>query len=208
MMRRYRDVAALLVGFVAWGCVIGSATPAMAFDNMYKTSNADWNCWDGSQSHGAFCQTDNASLTVYSQTSLSSASRSEISKVLAAQYSPTDLAVSVKTSGVYSGGSETDIIYQRSTTGMSSTQLGQTWCDDAVTSTKCDQEYIRYVVQVNLLPELVCHETGHAVGLTHGDDASPKVSNTNSSLGCMETPDSEDRTGLGSHNISEINATY
>jgi hypothetical protein len=56
--------------------------------------------------------------------------------------------------------------------------------------------------------ELACHETGHAVGLTHGIDAAPVESNTASELGCMETPDSGTRSTLGSHNRSEINSVY
>src|SRR5436189_23739 len=71
-----------------------------------------------------------------------------------------------------------------------------------------DQEYVRFRGTLQFDTELTCHETGHAVGLTHGANASPAESNTAAELGCMETPDSASRPGLGSHNQSEINSTY
>jgi hypothetical protein len=175
---------------------------------MYKTSNASWNCWDGTMSDGLFCQTDNATLTVFMQSSVSSGRQTTIRNMLSNSYSPTDLAVSYPASASYSGSAETDIIYQVSTSGFSGTTIGQTWCNDAVSSSQCDQEYVRFRGELQFDTELTCHETGHAVGLTHGADAGPAESNTASELGCMETPDSGGRPGVGSHNQSEINATY
>lgn len=55
---------------------------------------------------------------------------------------------------------------------------------------------------------LACHETGHAVGLTHGNLASPITSNTNSDLGCMVTPLNTSLPNLGTSNVANINATY
>jgi hypothetical protein len=208
-MRRGSRRYLLCVGVLAVTCsslAVGSA--AIAADNMYKTANANWNCWDGTMSDGLFCQTDNSAMSVWMQGSVSSSRKTTIRNMLHNQYSPTALAVSYPSSPSYSGGSETDIIYQVSTSGFSGTTIGQTWCNDAVTSTKCDQEYVRFRGTIQFDSELTCHETGHAVGLTHGVDASPKESNTASELGCMETPDSSNRPGLGSHNKSEINATY
>ena len=197
------------VGSLAIACsVLGAQSAAIAADNMYKTSNANWNCWDGTMSNGLFCQTDNNAMSVYMQSSVSSGRKTTIRNMLDNQYNPTDLNVSYPSSPSYTGGSETDIIYQVSTSGFSGTTIGQTWCDDAVSSTKCDQEYVRFRGTLQFDTELTCHETGHAVGLTHGADAGPKESNTASELGCMETPDSGGRPGLGSHNKSEINATY
>jgi hypothetical protein len=78
----------------------------------------------------------------------------------------------------YSGSAETDVIYQVSTSGFSGNVIGQTWCNDAVSSTRCDQEYVRFRAAGYVDRELACHETGHAVGLTHGPDATPAESNT------------------------------
>jgi hypothetical protein len=52
---------------------------------------------------------------------------------------------------------------------------------------------------------LACPESGHAVGLTHGEDASPAVSNTADSLHCMRRPDAEADRWLGQHNADQIN---
>lgn len=55
--------------------------------------------------------------------------------------------------------------------------------------------------------ELACHETGHTVGLTHGDWAWPIVSNGDPRLSYMRTP----RGGvavLGLYNSAAINNAY
>jgi len=191
--------AALMVAFVA---------PAAANDNMYTTSNANWNCWDGTMSDGDFCQTDNRTLTAFFQDSVGSGVKSTVKSRLALLNDNTVLSVSYPATASYSGSAETDIIYQVSSSGFSGTTIGITWCNDAVTSTQCDQEYIRFRAASDVDDELACHETGHAVGLTHGVDAGPSESNTASELGCMETPDSGSRPTFGSHNIGEINNTY
>ena len=55
----------------------------------------------------------------------------------------------------------------------------------------------------------MCHEAGHAIGLTHGQNASPLLLNSDNSLNCMQTPDNEVLVAsLGTHNIQQINAAY
>ena len=90
---------------------------------------------------------------------------------------------------------------------MTGTTIGFTWCDDAVSARRCDQHYVRFRFD-RINAELACHETGHAVGLTHGHEAAPRESQTAAELGCMETPNSGRRPHLGGHNKAEINATY
>ena len=189
--------------------MLGTAAPAVANDNMYKTSNAGWNCWDGTMSDGLFCQTDNRTLTAFFQDSaIGNGVRGTVQGRLALLNDNSVLSVSYPSTAEYSGGSETDIIYQVSSSGFSGTTIGQTWCNDASSSTQCDQEYIRFRAAGYVDDELACHETGHAVGLTHGADAGPSESNTATELGCMETPDYGNRPTFGSHNIDEINNTY
>lgn len=188
---------------------LSTALPSAAFaaDNMYPTGNARWTCFDGDFGYGRICQTDNKALTVYMQDSVSAARKTTITNMLGKEFAPTNLSVSHKSSGTYSGDAETDLIYQVSSSGFSGTTIGRTWCNDAVTGQRCDQAYVRFR-GISFDTELACHETGHAVGLTHGEDAFPALSNRASELGCMETPDSGTRPGLGAHNRSEINATY
>lgn len=206
MRQRMRDLAVATAGMLVWTAALGGAQ-AWAADNMYPTGNANWTCFDSNPGNRVFCQTDNASLTVYRQNSLTSGAKSVIATMLSADYAPTDFSVTIQSSGVYTGGSETDIVYQQSTSGMTGTVIGFAWCDDAVTNRKCDQHYVRFRYD-SIDAELACHETGHAVGLTHGHEASPRESQTAAELGCMETPDSGNRPHLGSHNVSEINSTY
>lgn len=178
----------------------------LGIDNMYKTSNANWDCWDGSYQNGLFCQTDNGSLT-YGLTSGTSTQHAYLRSMLEAQFEPTDLGVSEQDPVVYSGSSETDIVYQIGAT-LPPGAGGITWCDDAVSDTKCDQHYVRLASdRVHGNASTPCHETAHAVGLTHGGVAEPAVSDSDAGLACLRTPGTTDST-LGTHNQGQINGTY
>ncbi|MEV5351619.1 hypothetical protein ACIPM2_28530 [Streptomyces sp. NPDC086081] len=196
--------------------VIGGATAALTAatvvvqaaytDNMYPTSNYSPTCRDGEMGD-TFCQTDNKALTVYRQGSLTGAEKSTISRAVKDYYGPTDLAVKVESRGVYKGDSETDIVYKAKT--LSRSKIGIAWCDDAVTSRKCDQHYIAFnknnaeIGPINKSD--ACHETGHAVGLTHGPEASPRKGLRDNRLGCMSY---NDVYGIGANNKENINSTY
>jgi hypothetical protein len=196
--------------------VIGVATAALAAgttmvqaaltDNMYPTSNYFHTCFDGDMGDG-FCQTDNKTLTLYREGSLSSAEKNTIARAAKDYFGPTDLVVKIQSSGVYVGGAETDVIYKSKT--LTRGKIGITWCDDAVDAKKCDQHYIVFnkdhtgIGSVNKSD--ACHETGHAVGLTHGPDASPRLGLYDDRLGCMSY---NDVYRLGANNKENINATY
>jgi hypothetical protein len=184
-------------------CLVVTATAfAAVTDNMFPTANTRWGCVDGRQPGANFCQTDNSALTVFRESSLSAAGKANVFNALQRNYQPTDLTVSYPGSPSYTGSNETDIIYRRGS--VPSGADGVAWCDDAVSSVKCDQHYVqfRYATPGEAL---ACHETGHAVGLTHGGNASPRLSNTDGRLGCMRTPVSG---GLGAQNVEMINGTY
>jgi hypothetical protein len=157
------------------------------------------------------CQTDNASISVYMQSSVSTNMRSRIRDALDNSFDATaSLAVSYTTSPVYSGAGETDIIYQQGSMPAAGV-IGITWCNDDVDTEiyKCDQTYIRFTTSSTYEHRaLTCHETGHAVGLTHGAQAYPVTNNSSSKLGCMVTPYDVDAYTLGSNNVAEINETY
>ena len=87
---------------------------------------------------------------------------------------------------------------------MPSGFVGWTWCDAVAGSLQCDQHYAKF--EYNPGRALACHETGHAVGLTHGSDADPHVSDEQSDFACMRTPVVDEL--LGAHNASQINSTY
>lgn len=200
-----RQVGLALALGGALSVVVASLGIANHYDSMYRTGNSDWNCTDGLRK---FCQTDNATLTVHRGSSLSSAGKENIRATLDDSYNTTALNVSYHSDPVTSGSAETDIMYRVAPSDVPSGAVGIAWCDDAVESlvpTRCDQHYVSFEYNPGI--NLACHETGHAVGLTHGAGASPAVSNSAESLRCMRTPLTTDRW-LGSHNADQINATY
>lgn len=177
-----------------------SAAGGHHFDNMFKTANRDYNCNSG----GSFCQTDNATLTVFLQGNLESGAN--IRWTLNESWNTTDLNVTYHSSPSYSGTSETDIIYQHNPDRVPAGADGVAWCDGVGSNfNECDQHYVAFR-SGSPSRGLACHETGHAVGLTHGADASPRVSQTNSNLQCMTTP--VQTIYVGAHNVAQVNATY
>lgn len=197
----YTSLVATLTIFTALLVIRGAA--ASHFDSMFQTANANWSCSDwGSSPNGMNCRTDNSTFTAYSESSLSSAGKSTINSVLNSEFDPTDLSLTIESSGVYSGGSETDVILQYRT-DLAAGLSGQAWCDDSVSSTKFDQHYAAFDTDSPSYA-LACHEIGHTVGLLHGPQSYPAQLDSNSDLGCMGTSGSS----LGSHNADQINATY
>ncbi|MEU3479174.1 hypothetical protein ACI2LO_16400 [Streptomyces sp. NPDC033754] len=122
-------------------------------------------------------------------------------------YNGTDLNTYYDSTPVFSGDSETDIYFEEDTPpgGFA----GYTWCNDDSPAPRysCDQQHVRILGGGYYTYGVVCHETGHAVGLMHGDDASPYVRPDNESImHCMTTPAVE--AGLGPNNVANINSTY
>ena len=108
---------------------------------------------------------------------------------------------------MFSGSAETDVIYQEG--AVSGGFDGYTWCNDDSPAPKyvCDQTYIRIRGAGSYTRGLACHETGHSVGLLHGQNASPRTSNTDNDLGCMVTPVGSN-VAIGANQRNRINNTY
>jgi hypothetical protein len=168
-------------------------------DNMIKTATYSADC-----SPDTLCQSDNSTLTYFRQSSLNANSQTNIHTVLTEKYGPTDLTIVQESPPVYTGGAETDIVYQ--VNGQLSPQA-LTVCDDPISSLKCDQFFVIFRDNVNYATNnaIACHETGHAVGLTHGHEASPVKANSDQSLECLAIPSPY---VLGAHSVPQINATY
>jgi len=190
--------------------VLMLVSSACHFDSMFKTGNTAWNCSDQGSStpsvtSARFCRTDNSSLTYFVESSISSAGEVRIDSRMNNVYSPTDLSVTKQSSPSYSGGSATDIIFTQR--NLPAGYLGLTWCDDAVDSSKCDQHYVAFGDDTPY-SSVACHEAGHAIGLTHGAEASPTISNDDATnLGCMVTPNDGTMT-LPTEITDQINSTY
>ncbi|MEV4946342.1 hypothetical protein [Streptomyces sp. NPDC053755] len=200
---------ALTVGIgagVAW---------AATTDNIHPTANNTGTCHndpDGGDGQIS-CRTDNAAVSYYMDSGgeyeLESPDRTAVQSTMSNDYGPTDLTISYDSSPVFSGDAETDIVYQEGSTNLSDSSDGVTWCNDAVdgSSYGCDQQYIRIRGAGYYSRGLSCHETGHAIGLVHGQQASPRLTNTNTALGCMVTPVG-DGVGLGANNRDNINSVF
>jgi hypothetical protein len=207
VIKRWSIVAGLIVALTA-----AISAPAYAdSDNMVPTNNFHLACLAQTiDTVNRVCQTDNAGTSVYMQSTVSANMRSRIRDALDNSYNGTDLNISYPTTPTYSGASETDIIYQQGAV-PGATTIGITWCDDDVDGEfyTCDQAYIRFTADPFYEHRaLTCHETGHAVGLTHGADAFPALAGDDPSLGCLGTPYDVNRYVLGPNNVAEINATY
>lgn len=198
------------------------APPALAtheIDSVYRTNAYYSPCRSSTLDWKQNCLTDNVTLTVFRQSSVGDQGWSEIRTVLG-RFDTLDLNVKYHSSGVYTGDSETDIIYQRG--DIPSGSAGASWCEGATDNWFCDQAYNRFRVEVNL--GLACHESGHAVGLVHPVNATYSgsgqqafnynsiVDNPNGGsgpMGCMQTPVPPDNGGhLGTLNRHNIDAEY
>lgn len=176
---------------------------ARTIDNIIPTSHYDTPC-----RKGILCQTDNAQLTYYMDSGGSNALESDdkatVRSVLSHEYGSTDLSVSYDSTPSWSGDSETDIYYSEGT--VSGSDNGYTYCENAAPGMyKCDQQYVK-IEPGHWSSGLVCHETGHAVGFVHGEDASPVVGMQDSRLGCMKKNVGSE--GLGDNNRRNINSVY
>ncbi|MCL8011722.1 hypothetical protein [Streptomyces sp. AS02] len=202
-------VTAAAIGFAvphAWGAVTDNIVPIGDFDahEMCRKGGPS-----SSDTRSRVCQTDNRDVGMYRQGSLSAAQKTRVDQVIDAQFSPTDLVMKWDGSPAYSGDAETDFIYQIGTVKESDDDVvGRAWCDDPIENTiKCDQTYIR-IENGYVTKKRICHETGHAVGLLHGADAVPELSNSDNRLGCMEKPSDGGSESLGDNNRDNINSVY
>lgn len=201
---------AIVILLAAFGLAAAAGASAATIDNLVPNNRYAPACLSSTAGDGHPCQTDNSNLTYFADVTdggaLNSSDLGEVRDALG-DYQRTDLTITHDSTPTYSGSAETDVIFQKSSTGISSTADGIYWCNGAGSgSYECDQGYVR--IRPNHYSRgLVCHEFGHAVGLTHGDNADPRVSKTDSRLGCLVTPVGPNAT-LGTNNASNLDALY
>lgn len=197
---RHRRFRVVLFSVAAIAAAFATVAWAHHTDNIVPTATYLPSC-----SPSAICWQDNSTLTYFREASLSANAKTNVFNVLSSKYDPTDLSVSQQNPPSYTGGSETDIIYNLngSIPGGAS---AQTVCDDPISSSRCDQFYVQFRDNSTAINNAIaCHETGHAVGLTHGAQASPVKANSDQSLECLAIPSPY---VLAGHSVPQINATY
>ena len=219
-MRKSVRVALAAVVVLTLVAVQAPAQATHEVDSMVPNSRYDPICLGGDMSVNAMgCQTDNADVWWYADSNdpgeLETNDQDSVRAMLAAQYSPTDLAIHYDSSPVFSGTAQTDVVYQEQEAAMPlpAGLRGIAWCNDDVPTqrSKCDQTYIRIQSPDGYRifgGGLACHETGHAVGLLHGNNAAPAIEPDDARLGCMQNEVATLPAGLGSDQVHQINNTY
>lgn len=160
------------------------------------------------------CKTDNATVTWYMDSGgtyeLEEPDRVAVRAAMNNEFEPTHLDTVYDTTPTFSGTAETDIVYQEGSDKLDDAVDGVTWCENAVDSSttdwRCDQQYVRIRGNGHYTPGLVCHETGHAIGLVHGPSGNPSLPKGDNRLGCMTDP--VETSDLGSNNTQNINAEW
>lgn len=206
---------ALIASAIA--AVWGTTGKAQVYDSMYPTSNQQTECVSTVMGNGWECNQGNADVRIFVKTTISDEGLTNIVNVLGWEFEPTDLTFYWEGSPVYNAPDalpsvegETDIIYERQSFMPAGFQ-GMTWCQDAhlplgPINRFCDQNYVAFR-SATPGTDIACHETGHAMGLTHGQQAAPAQSNLEPSFRCMRNFVAGDDF-VGPYNQQQINSKY
>lgn len=207
---RIRSLTLGVIVPIATGAALGVAGVAAAAPDepksIWPNPNTDGTC----DRNAGLCRTDNTTITYYAYTSLTSDARTRIDNMMTSVANNGVFSVTKESAPDLDGSTETDFIFRQDSSKMPSTNtIGITLCDDPVTTYTCDQTYMYFRSSGPDRP-LICHESGHAVGLTHGNDSYPEVAAGTDLLACMQQPSSEyaGYNNWGAHNWSWIAYIY
>ena len=189
-----------------------SSAVAPAIDIVIPTATWNGQCVAGMYAD-VLCRTDNSTVTYYMDSSgeyeLETADRTAVHGALA-RYNNLDPTITYDSTPVFSGSGETDFVYQEGSFGLEDYVKGITWCNDPQDGTRhlCDQHYIRIRGAGNYTETTAGHESGHAFGLTHGQQASPILDQCAEVLGVMRAKVTCAGPALGDLVRRTINDTY
>lgn len=179
-----------------------------AFDNMYPTQNLSRSC----QFDVAPCRTETRLYDFYLHSSLPSTFKGGARSAMD-NMDNTDMITYELT---YAQMDPDEVDGYIIVTQLGNTLAGRASCAraDPNRPSVC-RSYRLYIDDVASTSDwayakaLTCHESGHSIGLTHGDSAYPAVSRTHPDLACMRTPATrEERYIDRGTQDDQINATY
>jgi hypothetical protein len=218
MRRRPHAIEVVILGAIMASALIwspGTAGAHHGVDSIYPSLNYQLytQC-----SEGGICQGD-SSVHYVNFDGLGPALRQATSNTLYNSYDTTDLTIRQQRPAVTDGPDETDVIY-RLNDGLGMNTWGRAFCDDDSPSDPvvCDQFYVEYhgdkicpgneCYDASFHETLACHETGHTVGLLHGENATPRQDNEDADFRCMRTDVLPDDPRMGTHNVQQVNSVY
>ncbi len=205
----------MAAGLLALASVVFGAAAAVAIDFIVPTgyiSCAQYPASGPDTYNIGICRTDNRNWTYYMDSAgefeLESEDKQAAILGMASWESVTVMNPNLDETPVFSGPGETDVVFQEGVVPGFESFGGLTWCQDRTDGTtwECDQHYVRIRGAGIYNRWFVAHETGHALGLTHGPQANPPTSGTASIMGIMTTgalPSS-----IGSTAAAQVNGFY
>lgn len=181
---------------------------AASLSGCFDTITPSKNYYNGQTCvNGYICKQSGTYTTVYTGEVQANIANAQVHATLDLTYDATKLNIDY--TGINATGPEwTDIVYYEDGDGGGAWQApsssgGQAYCLKRVSLYACDMAVViidvpgwcqtyhawtgRYCSNdTEVVRSLTCHETGHAVGLLHGSETTPKISRDNGPrLGCM-----------------------
>lgn len=205
-----------MTGATLLGVSLGAAAPAAAIDMVSPTGNPNNICAvnprDAPVRDPGVCRTDNRNWVYYMDSGgtgeLEAEDRQAATAGMSAWGNNTVMNVSYDSTPVFSGNAQTDVVFQEGGFGAPDSIAAVTWCVSKVDGKPwvCDSQYIRMRGAGTYNKWLVAHESGHALGLTHGTEARPAVAGNAPITGIMTT--GQLPSSLGGEPIAQVNNNY